>query len=609
MTKHLTLGRHETSDSSDTVRMPLDAVTRTFGVFGQRGTGKSTTAARMVEQAVRAGGRAVVLDPTGVWYGLTRQGTEPGLSGVVLGGEFADAPLDSRAGNLVAEFVVNSDYPVVVLDLKLFRKHERQHFAMEFLEALYHGNREPIMVVMDEAGQFAPTHMREKGDVPRLLGAVEDLVKLGRSRGLGAVMIEQRLATLNANVREQIETMVAHRMVGPLDRKALKEWIAAQGEPEREAEAMQLIPKLESGTALLWSPVFMKFFGVVHIANATTFDSRATPKVGHRPARPTARTPVDLDALKTRMAQTIEQAKANDPKELKREIARLRKELEGAGVATANAVRARTGEAISREHGMSVAAIRRLEAEKVRIEKHYRKIIDVLQSSFHKMTVRLDKIRGLAEWKSDVPAIDCKRQVTPPTELVADLAKIASDAAVREIVKREDKKVFKALRDAAGEGDITNGTLARGEKAVLIAAAQYDGVSREQITVLTGYKRSTRDAYIHRLGLKGYVMVAGQTGDILATTEGKAALGDDYEPLPTGQALRDYWMRRLPEGERVILSFLIEQYDPSDPYVTRDALNQYKRSTRDAYIHRLKAKRLVEADDRGHVAASAILFE
>jgi hypothetical protein len=34
--------------------LPLDAVTRTFGIFGQRGTGKSTTGAVLVEQGVHA---------------------------------------------------------------------------------------------------------------------------------------------------------------------------------------------------------------------------------------------------------------------------------------------------------------------------------------------------------------------------------------------------------------------------------------------------------------------------------------------------------------------------------------------------------------------------
>lgn len=310
--------------------LPLDAITRTFGIFGQRGTGKSTTAAVLVEQAVKAGGRVVALDPTGVWFGLTREGSGPGLPGVVLGGENQDAPLQPQSGALVAEFVMRSEYPFVALDMKLMRKHERQHFAMEFLEALYHENRDPLMVVFDEAAQFAPQQMREKGDVPRLLGAVEDLVKLGRSRGLGAVMIEQRIATLNANVREQIETLVAHRLVGPLDRKALREWIAAQGEPDREAEALAEIPKLQTRHALVWSPSFLRFFGRVAVNNATTFDSRATPEVGKRRRTPTARAPVDLAELQERMAATIEEAKANDPKALRAQVAALQKQLAAA---------------------------------------------------------------------------------------------------------------------------------------------------------------------------------------------------------------------------------------------------------------------------------------
>lgn len=312
--------------------LPLDAITSTFGDFGQKGSGKSTTAAVLVEQAVLVGGRCVALDPTGVWWGLTREGPGPGMPGVVLGGEHADAPLEPHAGALVAEFVINSDYPLVVLDMKLLRKHQRQHFAMEFLEALYHDNREPLLVAMDEAAQFAPQQMREGGDVPRLLGAVEDVVKLGRSRGLGVVMIEQRIATLNANVREQIETMIAHRLVGPLDRDALKKWISAQAEPEREAEALATIAKLKLGNALVWSPSFLEVFGQFKINNATTFDSRATPKVGQRIRKPGKRAPVDLETLQERMAASISEAEAKDPKKLRAEVAKLKRELKEQGI-------------------------------------------------------------------------------------------------------------------------------------------------------------------------------------------------------------------------------------------------------------------------------------
>ena len=121
--------------------------------------------------------------------------------------------------------------------------------------------------------------------------------------------------------------------------------------------------------------------------------------------------------------------------------------------------------------------------------------------------------------------------------------------------------------------------------------------------MLTGYKRSTRDAYIQRLGEKGFVRVAGK---VFATDEGLAAL-PNYEPRPTGEALQSYWYDRLPEGERVILSVLVEAYPQS---VDRDSLTDstgYKRSTRDAYVQRLASKELV-VPGRGAVTASENLF-
>ena len=54
-----------------------------------------------------------------------------------------------------------------------------------------------------------------------------------------------------------------------------------------------------------------------------------------------------------------------------------------------------------------------------------------------------------------------------------------------------------AMRRASSNGSAE--PLPKGERACLIAMAQHpDGVTREQLTVLTGYKRSSRDAYIQR---------------------------------------------------------------------------------------------------------------
>ena len=82
----------------------------------------------------------------------------------------------------------------------------------------------------------------------------------------------------------------------------------------------------------------------------------------------------------------------------------------------------------------------------------------------------------------------------------------------------------------------------------------------------------------------------------------------DFQPLPTGDAVCDYWLARLPEGERRILEVPIDQHpEPVD----RDALEAatgYKRSTRDTYVQRLSARKLVGTSGRGVVLASGTLF-
>jgi DNA helicase HerA-like ATPase len=54
---------------------------------------------------------------------------------------------------------------------------------------LYHRNRDPLHLVLDEADALAPQRTDPGGQ--RLLGAIEDLVRRGRARGIGLSMISQ----------------------------------------------------------------------------------------------------------------------------------------------------------------------------------------------------------------------------------------------------------------------------------------------------------------------------------------------------------------------------------------------------------------------------------
>jgi chromosome segregation and condensation protein ScpB len=163
----------------------------------------------------------------------------------------------------------------------------------------------------------------------------------------------------------------------------------------------------------------------------------------------------------------------------------------------------------------------------------------------------------------------------------------------------------RTARQPADHG--SNGHLPVGEASTLAALIQYNaGLRREQLTVLTGYKRSTRDAYIARLRERGFVGEDG--GKIIVTQEGMAAL-PDAQPLPSGEELQAYWLQRLPEGERRILEILLAAFpNPADREQLTDQ-SGYKRSTRDAYLSRLESKELIEQAGRGMVRASPNLFD
>ena len=97
-------------------------------------------------------------------------------------------------------------------------------------------------------------------------------------------------------------------------------------------------------------------------------------------------------------------------------------------------------------------------------------------------------------------------------------------------------------------------------------------------------------------------------GQLLATAEGVAQLGSDYEPLPTGAALLQHWLRALPEGVRAVLAFVAARYPQCTQRDEISVATAYKRSTRAAYLQRLAARRLV-SNTRDGIVASATLFD
>lgn len=296
-------------------------------ILGRRGRGKTTTATVIVEGLHAAGARFVVTDPVGVWWGLraSRDGKRPGIPVIVMGGDHGDVPLASESGELIADFVADPSQPSIVLDLKLFMQGEMVRFMTAFLSRLYHVNPgRPLHIILDEADQFAP--QRPMPGEQAMLGAAQRVTKLGRAKGLHPILITQRPATLSKNVLTQAGMLISHAITGPQDRKAVDEWIKANAEEGEREKFLAALSGLPRGTAYFWSPD-IPLFRQVAVRDRETFDSSATPKRGERGPKPKALAEVDLEALRGRIAATIEHHKANDPKELRRKVAELQAEL------------------------------------------------------------------------------------------------------------------------------------------------------------------------------------------------------------------------------------------------------------------------------------------
>src|ERR1700723_168717 len=329
---------------SDDLSLPIDTVTSTLIVYGGKGMGKTNLGSVLVEELTRARLRWSVLDPLGVWWGLrhSADGKGSGIECLVLGGSHADIPIEPTAGAVIADLVV--DEPAnVIIDFsrkpsgEMWGIGEKVRFVTDYAYRLFQRQgglvgghrREPIFQLLDEAARYIPQTIPHGAEnLAKCVGAWEQLVEEGRNIGIGVGLLTQRSARMNKSVSEVADAILAFRIVGPNSIGAITDWLG-EHVPKAEVNKMvETIRSLERGHCLVVSPGWLKFEGVVGIRARHTFDSSATPKPGERAKRVYGDgAKPDLQKYAARMQETIEKAKADDPKELRAQIVKLQREL------------------------------------------------------------------------------------------------------------------------------------------------------------------------------------------------------------------------------------------------------------------------------------------
>ncbi|HEX9995016.1 MAG TPA: helicase HerA-like domain-containing protein [Acidimicrobiales bacterium] len=483
--------------------LPVDSVTETFGILAKKGAGKSNAAVVMAEEMWSAGVPWVAVDPKGDWWGVrsSADGQHPGLPLPVFGGKHGDFPLQPEMGPLIADIVLGDErrgYLPCVLDVSQFTISEQRRFLLAFGERLFrHKDEERVLhLFLEEAHEYLPQSV-DKDQRP-LVSTWQRIVKQGRFKGLGVTVVSQRSAALNKDVLTQVDSLIVLRTLSPQDRAAVKGWVETHAEA---GEVLASLPSLQDGEAWLWSPERLAEPARFRFRRRSTFDSGATPKVGQIRRAPATLADIDAAAIKEQMAETIERAKADDPKELRRRVAALDRELAAARSATPEPV------------------VERVEVP-VLPDETVARLVDALAP----VADALAEVRGLLVGHGAVPRRDDTRrsEVQPAAkEARGPSPRAAGSASAR------------GAQPPAGDSV----RLGKTEHRVLSVLAQFPaGRTHRQLALLTGYsaKASTIGVALSKLRKAGLVEPTGNP--IKATDDGLryAAEHDLSDELPVG---------------------------------------------------------------------------
>lgn len=580
---------------ADNLSLPLAAVTEKIAFLGRTGSGKTYAAMKLAEEMLKADAQIVALDAVGKWYGLRVAGDGPGFEIPVFGGLFGDYPLEHTAGKLIADIIVDRGISAV-LDTSQFTHGEQTRFALDFATHFFQRKKaspSAVHVFLEECQEYVPQNAMPGEQA--MLSAFERLWKLGRNFGIGGSLISQRPQEINKKALNQTGTLVVFGMTGPQERKAIEQWVSAQGVDD---DISQILPTLKPGYPHVWSPVFLGVSKTVHVAAKQTADISSTPQVGAgTKVRPL--TPIDRARLATEMAATIERAKADDPKELKKQIATLTREVESArasyliGTAPATPVLSESDRALltQLQQWMDDMA-NELSSSLSKFEMSASTFIGHLQEAElvrDGARRKFEQVLERADFNGLIGALKAPGQPKPSRTAAVPMRA----SVLRTTVSSSDQHV-----------SMPSGAYRR----MLVALAQAGRpLTDGQLAARAGMALSgTFDKYLGQQRSAG--QVEGPRDALAITPFGVSALGA-YDPLPTGRDLQAYWLNYVSAGkQREMLQAALDAYPRT---LTADELahraGMAVSGTFDKYLGQLRTLQLL-AGPRSALIASDELF-
>lgn len=537
--------------NDNALKLPLDFVTERIAFIARTGAGKSGGMRVLAEQMLEANQFIIFLDPKGDAWGIRSE-----YPVLIMGGEHGDVPLEATAGKFVADFLVK-DRVSTVLDVSEFSEADMVRFVGDFADRFYRLNREAVHWFIDEADEFAPQSGYNQAAL-KCLGAIQRIQRRGRGRGIGVTLATQRSAVINKSVLTQAGTLIAMQTTAPHDLKAVDAWLEYAATKEARNQIMGALPTLKPREAFVYSP---QFLGTtphrITFRTFKSFDSMRTPKHGEATRKPPKLADLDLAAITKEMASTIEELKQNDPVELRKQIAELKRKS-------------------------PMPDERALERAIQERDRHWQIELGKLQKAHQSVVNRIEKIAALATLNGDASV-----NIETP-----------------KVVKSTISQAFK-ISDLKAQPP-----LSKAEAAILRAFYWTRGetITPSKIGFYAGYSASS-GGFNNALGkLRSSNFLFGWN----LTTEGEKLAATYARAKPSGKELREWLRPKLQRAENSILDVLLDVRGERLPSEKLAELSGYSANSGgfNNALGRLRTLEAVEGYERdGGAKAADVFFE
>jgi hypothetical protein len=538
--------------------IPHKALDQHLVVLGKTGSGKSSALRYIVEHYLLSKDKRVcIVDPKGDWWGVkvAADGKSPGLP-VILFGDFKnpdarDVPINDRSGKHIAELVSEGNRPCVI-GLRGWTQGAMTRFWIDFASTLFGKNAGELYLIADEFHNFAPKGKILSPEAGQSLHWSNRLLSEGRGLGIVCLTASQRPQKVHNDSLTSHETLVAMRVIHKADRDAIKDWIDGNGDPTLGKEVLTTLAGLPRGEAWVWSPEIGFGPKRVKFPMFQTFDSFAPPQLQKR-VSDKGWASVDLSEVKNALAEAVREAEANDPKLLRAEIAKLKKQLSG----NPSAAPATDPKAIERAVAAAVTA---RDWDWQRAIKERDGMIGTLKGRMGKAAAILN-VNGEAEPKvnfqpQSIPTA-IPRSAPPERGVAAGNNLRTSPQAQRGtgVATRPAKQPVKHDENYSA----VDTPLGKAERSILTALYWLRG---EDVTPakVGFYANYTVEGGSFKNAI-GRLRTLGLVRNWALTAEGETAAEEIVtEDKPTGPELRDWLGKKLGAAENKLLDALCEAY-------------------------------------------------